>query len=123
MTDSLWHDWKKALYLYSPVVACLILYFALASLPCYSDQRGLIVLMVNYVLSEMALNLMLHNMTGKPFSPLQPMLLVPLAPLVAYHMGVTGEAERLLPQVLTLLVWIIFIVKMTIIGTQWTDFA
>ena len=117
MTDSLWHDWKKALYLTSPILTCLGLYFALSGLPCYSEQRGLIVLMVNYTLAVMSLNLMLHNMTGKPFSPLQPMLLVPLAPVVAYHMGVTGVFERLLPQVLTVMVWIIFIVKMTIIGT------
>lgn len=90
MVDSLRHDWKKALYLFSPVLACLSIYFALSTLPCYSEQRGLIVLLVNYALSVMSLNLMLHNMTGKPFSPLQPMLIFPLAPLMAYYFGVTG---------------------------------
>ena len=90
VVDSLKHDWKKFLYLYSPVLACLGLYFALSTLPCYAEQRGLIMLLVNYSTAVMSLNLMLHNMTGKPFSPLQPMILFPLAPVVAYYMGVTG---------------------------------
>ena len=90
MVDSMKHDWKRFLYLYSPVLACLGLYFTLSTLPCYAEQRGLILLLVNYSLAVMSLNLMLHNMTGKAFSPLQPMLLFPLAPVVAFYMGVTG---------------------------------
>ena len=72
--------------------------------------------MVNYVLAVMCLNLMLGNMTGKPFSPLQPMLLFLVAPLAAHYMGVTGQVERLLPQVLTALAWLVFMGKMTIIS-------
>ena len=90
MSESLAQDWKRFLYLYSPVLTCLGLFFALSTLPCYAEQRGLIILLVNYSLAVMSLNLMLHNMTGKAFSPLQPMLLFPLAPVVAYYMGVTG---------------------------------
>ena len=90
MVDSLKHDWKRFLYLYSPILASLSLYFALSTLPCYAEQRGLIILLVNYSIAVMSLNLMLHNMAGKSFSPLQPMLLFPLAPVVAFYMGVTG---------------------------------
>ena len=54
--------------------------------------------MINYVLSNITLNLMLHNMAGRSFSSLQPSILLLLVPLVAhYAIGVDAEVERLIP--------------------------
>ena len=69
-----------------PVIGCLGTFYACTTLPSYQEQRALIILMINYVLSVITLNLMLHNMTGKKFSTAQPMLLLPLIPLAAYHL-------------------------------------
>ena len=91
MTDSLYHDWKKTLYLYSPVLFCLGCFFALSNLSCYLEQRGLMILMINYVLAVMCLNIMVHNMTGKPFSPFQTILLIPLTPLMAHYVGASED--------------------------------
>lgn len=52
------------------------MFFAMTTLPCYSEQRGLVILMVNFVLASIVLNFMLHNMTGRSFSVMQPTLLL-----------------------------------------------
>ena len=94
------------------------------TLPSYTQQRALLCLMVNYVLSVITLNLMLHNMTGKSFSTAQPMLLLPLVPLVAYHLiGVSPEIERAIPMVITVAAWVIFVTKMAVLSKQWCDFS
>lgn len=98
LTETLKFDFFKALYNFLPVITCLSLFYAFTYLPCYNEQRGLIILLINYVISTITLNLMLFNMTGKPFSIIQPIILLPVIPLVAYHfIGVTPEVERLLP--------------------------
>jgi len=124
MVDSLKHDWKRAIYLYIPVLVCLSLFYASTTLPAYYEQRGLIFLMINYTLSVITLNMMLHNMTGKPFSILQPMLLLPMIPLAAYQfLGVGAEVEKLLPRAVTVLAWLIFVSKMGILSRQWCDYS
>ena len=73
--------------------------------------------MINYVLSVITLNLMLHNMTGKKFSTAQPMLLLPLVPLAAYHLvGVSPEVERAIPMAVAVYAWVVFMVKMGILS-------
>ena len=91
ISDSLYYDWKKTLYLYSPVMFCLGCFFALSNLPCYLEQRGLMILMINYVLAMLCFNIMIHNMTGKSFSPLQPILIIPLIPLMAHYAELPQE--------------------------------
>ena len=89
--DSLKGDWKLTMYLYTPVMACLSLFYAITTLPCYIEQRGIIFLMINYVLSVITLNIMLYNMAGKPFSVLQPIILLLTVPLVAHLAGVDAQ--------------------------------
>ena len=114
---------KQTLYYYSPVITIFGLFFASTTLPSYQEQRGLILLMINYVISYVTLNLMIHTMTGKPFSMFQPMVLLPAVPLVAYHyIGVSPETERLLPMVITVFTWFAFMFKMGILSKQWCDY-
>ena len=123
LIESLKCSVKQSFYYYSPVIALLGLFFASTTLPSYQEQRGLILLMINYVLSYITLNLMLHTMTGKPFSPIQPMVLLPAVPLVAYHyIGVSPEVERLIPMVITVFTWLAFMFKMGILSKQWCDY-
>lgn len=113
----------KTLYYYSPIITIFGLFFASTTLPSYQEQRGLILLMINYVISYVTLNLMIHTMTGKPFSMFQPMVLLPAVPLVAYHyIGVSPEVERLLPMVITVFTWFAFMFKMGILSKQWCDY-
>ena len=86
LIESLKYDWKRTLYFYSPVMAILSIFYASTTLPIYQEQRGLVLLMLNYVLSYVTLNLMVHSMTGKPWSILQPVILLPMIPLVAHHL-------------------------------------
>ena len=113
----------KTLYYYSPIITIFGLFFASTTLPSYQEQRGLIVLMINYVISYVTLNLMIHTMTGKPFSMFQPMVLLPAVPLVAYHyIGVSPETERFLPMAITVFTWFAFMFKMGILSKQWCDY-
>ena len=122
--DSLKHDFKRTFYLYTPVLATIGLWYASTTLASYTEQRALVLLMVNYVLSSITINLMLHNMAGKAFSIFQPMLLLLLLPLVAHHFfEVDAEVERLIPKVMTGLAWIIFIGRMYILSRQWCEFS
>ena len=88
--DSLKYDWKKAIMLYSPILASLGLWYGMTELPIYYEQRGLIIVMVNYVISVMTFNLMMHNMTGKPFQTFQPIVLLLTIPFICHYSGVGG---------------------------------
>ena len=122
--DSLKADAKKAIYLFSPVLVCNGLYFAYTTLPCYEEQRGLVILFVNYVLASITLDLMVYNMTKKPFYALQPVLVLLLIPLVAHHVfKVDAVVERILPQILAVVAFIFFMVKIGTIAKQWVDFT
>ena len=68
LSDSIKKDWKRTVTLFTPVLVYLSLFYALTTLPCYTEQRGLIFLMINYVQSVITMNFMLYNMAGKPFS-------------------------------------------------------
>ena len=117
IVESLRCSVMKTLYYYSPIITLLGLFFASTTLPSYQEQRGLILLMINYVISYVTLNLMIHTMTGKPFSMFQPMALLPAVPLVAYHyIGVSPETERLLPMAITVFTWFAFMFKMGILS-------
>ena len=96
--DSLKKDPVKAIKIYSPVLVSLGLFFAMTTLPCYTEQRGLVIFFVNYVLSSITIDLMLHNMAKKPLSVMKPVLILLVIPIVAYHVfGVSPQVERLLP--------------------------
>ncbi len=96
--DSLKTDPLKALKIYSPVLASLALFGVYTTMPVYTEQRGLVILFINYVIASMTVDLMLHNMAKKPFSVFKPVILLLVIPVVAYHgFGVSAEIERLLP--------------------------
>ncbi len=98
MIDSLKKDAFKALTIYSPIITTLGLFASLTTLPCYTEQRALVLLLVNYVMASITVDLMLHNMAKKPFSIFKPVLILLVIPPVAYDcFGVSAEVERLLP--------------------------
>jgi len=68
--DSVSKNAPKALYLFSPVLIIFALYYGLMTMPCYKEQRGLILLLINYVHASTTWNLMIHNMTKQPFTVL-----------------------------------------------------
>ena len=84
----------------------------------------MLILFVNFVIADITLNLMLHNMTGRRFSPLQPALLLLLLPIVlVIGCGLEGTAEDLLIKGVALLSFVSFYVRMAIICKQYIDFA
>ena len=122
--DSIKQDPVRTLHLYTPVLVILALFFAMCSLlPCYTEQRGLTILFVNYVLSVITLDLMLHNMAGKSFSIVQPVILLLVVPFIAHYLNLPSEVQRMIPVALTILTWLIFMGKMTIISRQWLDYS
>lgn len=103
-----------------PCLTSLGLFFAITTLPCYQEQRGLVLLLVNYVLANIIWNLMIHHMTKKPFSLYQPTLILLVAPLVAHHLlGVSSDTERIIPQICIALATFFFFWKMVIVTKQW----
>ena len=76
------------------------------------------------MMSVITLNIMLHNMAGKKFSAFQPLILLLLIPLTAYHVfGVSAETEKQLTIVLTGVSLAIYFAKMISLSIQWTDFS
>ena len=49
----------------------------------YEKERAVILLLINFTLANVTLNLMLSNMAKKPFSLLQVSYLYPLLPVLA----------------------------------------
>ena len=113
------NDPKRGIYLFSPIAVSITLFFAFTSLPSYSSQKGIVLLLVNYAIGHQTLNMMLHNMTKKSysFSPLQPALLLIATPLLAYHIGgVSEETEKLITLAMTAMAFFWFLAKMTILS-------
>jgi len=92
-------------------------------LPCYPEQRGLTILMVNYVLSSIVVNLMVHNMTKKPFSVLQPTLLLLLVPFAFHFAQVGPQVESMVTVGVTIVAFMIFMTKMSVLSAQWCQYA
>lgn len=102
-----------------PVLACSS-YVALSTLPSYHEQRAILCLFVNFVLSNMTLNLMVHNMSGRPYPIFQKSVLLLLVPLIVYHgLGVSAETEVIVTRVITLVALLVFVWKMIVISVQW----
>ena len=118
-------NFKAALVIFSPPAACTGLYLVMTTLPSYTGQRAMLILLVNYVISNITLSLMLNTMAGKKFSALwQPVIGLLLVPLVAYHgLGVSSETEMLLTQLMTVAAFVYFYGRMSIISFQWCDYA
>ena len=139
LIDSLKFDWKRTLKYYSPVIVCLSMFMGITTLPIYNEQRGLVYIMCNYTLACITLNLMLHNMAGKPFSPLQPAILLLVVPFVSkysitplvdqyynyfYDIQVNrSDVELIIPQVITVFAWLVCVGKIAILSKQWGDFS
>ena len=68
---------------------------------------------------------MLHNMTGRSFSPIkQPGLLFILIPILVIVVGgLDGEAEKWFIRTLTLLAFGSFYLRMGCLGRQYCDYA
>ena len=117
-------DCKTSLITFSPHAICVALFFMMTTLPSYTEQRAIVFLFVNYILSNITLSLMMHTMTGKKFSFIQPITLLLLVPLVAYHcMGASSEMEQWLSRALTALALFYFYGRLAVISIQWCDFA
>ena len=79
--------------------------------------------MVNYVLSSIVLNLMVHNMTGKPFTIFQPTLLLLVLPFAAHYARVGTDLEAMVTVFVTAAGFFIFVGKMTILSMQWCQYS
>ena len=64
-------NFKASALYFSPVAACVALYVAMSTLPSYTDQRAILMLFANYVISNITLSLMFNTMAGKHFEPLK----------------------------------------------------
>ena len=63
-------NFKASAIYFSPVAACVGLYIAMSTLPSYTEQRAIVILFANYVISNITLGLMLNTMAGKSFEPI-----------------------------------------------------
>lgn len=88
------HDLRYSLKVFTPYMICVACYFGFSTLPSFTQQRVIPILFVNIAMSTITFNLMLSNMTGKPFKTIQPILFVLFVPLIAYHLcGCSAEVE------------------------------
>ena len=121
--EALRHNAKGAIYYSLPYVVCLALYFAMTTLPSYTERRGLLICLVNYVMSNISMDLMLDNMAGKTFTIFKPILVLLSVPVVAYNlMGVSADTEKMMTMAITVACFVYFYVRMAIISTQWCDY-
>ena len=112
LVDSLKFDWKKTIYYFTPPFTCIMCFFGYSTMSCYAEQRGLVLLMINYAMADVTLNLMLHNMAGRSFSIFQFSIFMLLGPIIAFYtVGLSVEMERMIPKVICPLAWCVFMCK------------
>ena len=82
-------------------------------------------ILVNCVIADVTLNLMLHNMSRRKYSPvINPSILYLLIPIcVIVLCGLDGVAELYLIRFFTLLSFCSFYFRMAVLGRQYCDFS
>ena len=123
--DALRTNSSKALKLACPAGICVALYFALTTLPTYEHQRAITLVLVNFAIANLTLNLMLSNMSGRKFSVvLQPAICTLLVPLAAYYLArVSPNTEMLISKAMCVLAFCMFYGKVALVSIQWCDYA
>jgi hypothetical protein len=116
VTDCLKGNFNHTMKLLLPLIGIFALFFAhVCFLESYQSSRALTILLFNFVLSIVTLDLMLHNMTKKAYSLLSPFLLMLVAPLAVNL--VKPEIETKVTMVCTVLALFVFYARMTILTT------
>ena len=110
-------DLKHTMKLLLPILEIYVLFFVhVRYLESYNSSRALTILLFNFVLSIITLDLMLHNMTKKAYnSLLNPFLLLLVLPLAANM--VKPEIETMVTMVCTAVGLFAFYARMTILTT------
>ena len=117
-------NFKMTLVYFSPALITVVSYLAMVTLPSYKSQKAILLLLVNYILSNVALGMMLSGMTGKKTHFFPRILLLLFVPLFAYHvLGVSAETEMVLSIGVTVYSFILFYARVTLISIQWCHFA
>ena len=93
---------SKTLYYLLPVLVMLGLAYSSSYTNSYESQRGYLILLTNFTLCNITLNLMLHNMAKKAFSVVQPALLYMIVPQVVFFF-VNPEWETIITPISTAL--------------------
>ena len=100
------------------------LYFCHTFLPSYETSRVVTVLNLNLVLANVTLDLMLNNMSAKPFMAYHPAFLLLAAPLIAYFgVGVSAKVEFAISIAVTVIAAALFAYRQAIVAIQFYDFS
>jgi len=86
---------KRSLWLLIPVFVLFGLGFLTSFTPQYLEQRALMVLLYNFVLATITLDLMLCNMAKRHFTVFQLPLLYLVLPLLTNYLGFDHEFNAL----------------------------
>ena len=99
-----------------PLIGLVALFIAHVQwLESYQSQRALTILLFNFVLSIITLDLMLHNMTKKGYNLFSPFLLLLIIPLIVNL--VKADIEPQVTMACTALALFFFYARMTILTT------
>ena len=75
---------KRTKEIFITIPIYLAIYGLHLYLPSYADARALTFLNFNFVMAVIVLDLMLLNMTARPFWAIHPAFLLLIVPLIAY---------------------------------------
>ena len=99
------------------MVVCIALFLAYTTMPSYAQQKGVVLLVVNYAMANLTFDLMAHNMSGRSFSYFSLAMPLLALPVLAYHLGeVSAPVELQLTQAAAAALFSIFMGKMTVLS-------
>ena len=118
---SLRKDFKMTILYFSPALVSIASYLAMVTLPSYKHQKGILLLLVNYIMSNVSLGMMITGMTEKEISYVPRITVLLFVPMFAYHvLGVSADVEMYLSIGVTVYSFIHFYARITLISIQWS---
>ena len=125
----LWENWvesfrvdaKQSLYYISPAVFIFSLSYGLSYTTSYANERAVLVLLVNFVMTNVIFSLMLTNMAKRPFTLVQPAYIFLIVPLIAWAIDLYQEIY--ITRVCCVLAFCFFYMQVIIVSKQWLDYS
>jgi len=80
--DSIRESAHKTYYYFSPCIGLGLIYYLISFTQTYADERAVVILLMNFIISNLCLSLMLTNMAKKPFSVIQTSFVFGIIPII-----------------------------------------
>lgn len=115
---------KRAMEMFITIPILLAFYGMHLYLPSYADARALTLLNFNCTMMVITFDLMLLNMSAKPFMAIHPAFILLLVPLVAtFVFKCEAQTEIYISMACALLGFVVYMQRMICLTVQYLDYT